>query len=397
MTIRVMSWNIAGAKLLGNLDPKTPNSKAADTYTNAYREVWRDGIFPYLQHGAGESVYPDIILLQECIGFEDKRLEGRSGRWPKGKEILGSIFGGYTCFFFPSLSSHPHPHPRKWLPFSREEAEKNNKPFLPEYVEAQQGYGICVQEGADLRKIWIPVLHPDKEKDLHRDKPGGDGEHHLCVECTETTMGKQYQGDRDSEPRLVVMGRCFRGSSDGRGRYINFLNLHLDTMRGERAGNIRLDRQGNVARMRQIEGILDGVISAYQEASEYRVPRGRWDTAGEDLWILGGDFNATPDSGVIATVKRSGFVDGNTDKKIIDADTNSPLHNQEGTKWSIDQKRRTLPPVIVDYIFCGIERTSFRTNEVNVENSVRPYRPRFQDPRFESDHAVLFACFKLPD
>jgi len=47
-------------------------------------------------------------------------------------------------------------------------------------------------------------------------------------------MGKQYQGDRDTEPRLVVMGRCFRSSGNQRGRYINFLNLHLDTMRGER-------------------------------------------------------------------------------------------------------------------------------------------------------------------
>jgi endonuclease/exonuclease/phosphatase family metal-dependent hydrolase len=147
--------------------------------------------------------------------------------------------------------------------------------------------------------------------------------------------------------------------------------------------------------MRQIDGILDGIISAYQEASGYRVPRRRWGTADEDLWIVGGDFNATPDSAEIASVTRSGFVDGNKDKTIFDADPGSPLHNQVGTKWSI--RDLNLPPVVVDYIFCGIERTSFRTSEVKVQNSVRPYRPEFRNSDFQSDHAVLCACFELPD
>lgn len=388
-----MSWNIAGAKLLGNLDP--PPRKVADSYIRAYSDVWSRGIVPHLTGGASQPVYPDLILLQECIGFVDKNPAGPSGRWQTGDEILRNVFQGYRCFFFPSLSSHTHPHPRKWLPFRREEAQKKKRDFLPEYVEAQQGYGICILDEASLRRIWIDEASPAEESAAQKDVPGA-GEYHLCVECTETTMGKQYQGDRDTEPRLVVMGRCFRSSGNHRGRYVNFLNLHLDTMRGERGGNIRLDRQGSIARISQLDGVLDGVISAYQEASGYRVPRRRWGKAYEDLWIVGGDFNATPDSAEIASVTRSGFVDGNRDKTIFDADTESPLHNQVGTKWSI--KDLALPPVVVDYIFCGIERTSFRTNEVKVQNSVRPYRPDFRDHSdFQSDHAVLFARFELPD
>lgn len=78
------------------------------------------------------------IPIQECIGFVDKRHRA-SGRLQTGSAILQDIFQGYTCFFFSALSSHTHPHPKKWLKFGREATEKQGGNFLPDDVEAQQG------------------------------------------------------------------------------------------------------------------------------------------------------------------------------------------------------------------------------------------------------------------
>jgi len=94
------------------------------------------------------------------------------------------------------------------------------------------------------------------------------------------------------------------------GRYVNFLNVHLTTLKGERVGNIRLNRKASERRLRQLDLILDNVISTYQEASAYRIPRQAYNGE-DDVWILGGDFNAKPDSNEITLVKRMGFVDGN--------------------------------------------------------------------------------------
>ena len=46
------------------------------------------------------------------------------------------------------------------------------------------------------------------------------------------------------------------------------------------------------SRLRQIDLILDNVVSAYQEAVEYKMPAS---VSGgkEDIWIIGGNFNAS--------------------------------------------------------------------------------------------------------
>ena len=383
MEIRVMSWNMAGAKMLGMLDP--PPHAVTSRYVRAYRDVWENGIKHFLSIPPGQTNYPDIILLQECIGFIDARPDHhRSGRWSRGEDILKQIYSGYTCFFFPALSSHGNPHPGKWQRYKK--GNINN--YLPDYVEAQQGYGICVREDRALRKLWVTE---ENQETIPRgaDEPGG--EYHLCFEAINTTTGL-YLGSRDTEPRLVIMGRMKVGSPAVDERYLNFLNIHLTTLKGERVGNIRLNRMASESRLRQLDLILDNVVSAYQEATTHRVPRvsGRRQ---EDVWVIGGDFNAASDSEEIALLKRMGFIDGNPDKALIDASMGSPYHNQIGTKWSLSNP--VLPPTILDYIFCGLERTTFPTNGLVISNSFRPYRPLFSDPEFESDHAVLIAVFEI--
>lgn len=382
MEVNVMSWNMAGAKLLYYLDP--PQSKVASSYITAYNTVWKNEIIPYGGTPTNSYQYPDIILLQECIGFVDQS-ETPSGRWQSGEEILQSIYEGYRCFFFPAFSSYTNPHPRRWQKY-REGRKISN--YLPDYVEAQQGYGICIRDEKRLRTLWVDKMDPRKvSPDSDISKTGS-----RLFESIPLTTGL-YLGGRNTEPRLVIMGRLKIGSPGIDERYLNVLNVHLTTLIGERAGNLRLNRMASEYRLRQLDLILNDIISAYQEAETYRIPRKIKDGRKEDIWIVGGDFNATPDSEELTLMKRMGFIDGNPDKLIMDTNQNSPLHNHIGTKWSKSDK--TMPPIVLDYILCGLEGTTFPAEALITKHSHRPYRPSFDDKSFETDHAVLLATFEF--
>jgi hypothetical protein len=112
MRINVMSWNMAGAKFFGHLDDSP--RLVVQTHVDHFNSAWRDGILPHFSRPPNPP--PDVILLQECIGFVDKRADP-SGRWQTGQQILEGIFGDYSCFFFPAFSSHTHPHPARWNRF----------------------------------------------------------------------------------------------------------------------------------------------------------------------------------------------------------------------------------------------------------------------------------------
>jgi hypothetical protein len=374
-----MSWNIAGAKLFEHLDPSP--GPAAGSYITAFRDAWDGGIGPWLSNPHDDG--PDIILLQECIGFEDLS-PAPTGRWQSGKTILEKIFPGYECFFFPSVTSHKNPHPGKW---KRYEDGSEGDACIPDCVDAQQGYGICIKAGLGSRTLWIPHQDPCN---VSADADLPDPDCSSCFESIGFTPGL-YLGSRDTEPRVVLMGRT-RLESGGETRYLNYLNVHLNTLTGEREGSIRLNRMASSSRLRQIDLILDNVVSAYQEASQYKMPASV--TGGkEDVWIIGGDFNASYDAEEIEHIRRAGFVDAVPDKRIDDADLDSPYHNQVGTKWSLHSA--DTPAVVLDHIFCGLEYSTFPAGGIDISGSRRPYRPRFDRTEFAPDHAVLYARIRL--
>lgn len=146
------------------------------------------------------------------------------------------------------------------------------------------------------------------------------------------------------------------------------------------------------SRLRQIDLILDNVVSAYQEAVEYKMPAS---VSGgkEDIWIIGGDFNASYAAEEIEHIRRTGFIDAVPDKRIHDADPDSPYHDQTGTKWSIQDA--STPAVVLDHIFCGLEYSTFPAGGIDVSGSRRPFRPHFDKAEFAPDHAVLYASIRL--
>ncbi len=378
MDIRVMSWNMAGAKLFEQLDPEP--GPATASYIQAFRQAWETSIGAWLQ--AEEGNRPDIILLQECIGFVD-HASSPSGRWQEGAAILGEIFAGYDCFFFPALSSHANPHPGKWRRYAEDRSPRTH---IPAHVDIQQGYGICVRHGVSSRSLWVADTEAPSA-DADRVQPG-------CMSCFESinvTTGL-YLGNRDTEPRLAVMGRA-KLESAGESRYLNYLNIHLNTLNGEREGNVRLDRKASASRLRQVELILDNVVSSYQETNRHRVPQGRAQN-GRDIWIIGGDFNTLPDSEEIAVIRRAGFIDAIPDKRIEVADQGGGFSGGTGTKWSLGDM--DSPPIVLDYIFCGLDQFTFPAGGLDTSGSKRPFRPHFDNSAYSSDHAVLFAKIRLP-
>ena len=384
MEISIMSWNMAGAKLFEHLDSKP--YPVAGSYTAAFRKTWEDSISVWLglpDQNRPDQDQPDIILLQECIGFEDMSASP-SGRWQTGSAILREIFSDYQCFFFPAVTSHNNPHPGKWNRYT-EKGDVTN--YIPTYVDVQQGYGICTRKGISSRKLWVPWADPENVR------PDADLVDTDCVSCFEPisiTTGL-YLGQRDTEPRLVIMGRA-KFESAGESRYLNYLNIHLNTLRGEREGNVRLNRRAGASRLRQIELILDNIVSAYQETTRYRIPAGTKQSQ-RDIWVIGGDFNTTPDSEEIRLIRQAGFIDTIPDKRIEDANPDSLFHNRPGSKWSMHDSK--TPAINVDYIFCGLEQFTFAADGLNTTGSRRPFRPCFDDPAFASDHAVLFSKIRL--
>ena len=375
MDISIMSWNMAGAKLFEQLDAAP--GPAAGRYTAAFGKAWEESIGDWLS--SPDQDQPDIILLQECIGFEDSS-DTSSVRWQTGSVILSDIFSGYVCFFFAAVTSHNNPHPGKWNRFVEGGSVTN---CVPAHIDIQQGYGICIRKGISSRKLWVPWINA---KNMSADADIAEEGCHSCFEPISITTGL-YLGQRDTEPRLVIMGRA-KLEHEGKNRYLNYLNIHLNTLSGEREGNIRLNRHAGASRLKQIELILDNIVSAYQQTTRYRVTAGE-DQSERDIWVIGGDFNTTPDSAEINLIRQSGFIDAIMDKRIEDANPESVFHNRIGSKWSLMDEN--TPAINVDYIFCGIEQYTFATDGLDTTGSRRPFRPYFEDPAFASDHAVLFA------
>lgn len=372
MEIRIASWNIAGAKLFGRLNP-APDNVAKD-YISEYKRLWETDIHKYITGGGGDSNLPEIIFLQECIGFRDTR-EQPSRRWESGKQILSKIFQNYECFFFPSLSSYHNPHPRKWEKYRRTDT------YLPDFIEAQQGYGICIKKPDRLRSLWVNKM--EDNSDRSKVDKVGQANYNLCFQSINISTGL-YLGSRDTEPRLAILGRMKLKEN----KYVNFINLHLTTLKAEREGKLRINREASSIRLSQLNLILDYVVAAYQESNLFRIQS---NLRNEDIWIIGGDFNATPESEEITLLKKLGFVDGNANK-VLKA-PNSSYNNKTGTKWSL--RNENLPPIVVDYIFCGIEKSSFPSGKIDVRNSLQPFRPNFKNSDFESDHAFLFSSFQF--
>jgi endonuclease/exonuclease/phosphatase family metal-dependent hydrolase len=250
-----------------------------------------------------EDHKPDFVVLQEIVRYGD----------PARPQDLLKKVPGYHFDASIAIDTANHSHPTKWKKYF-----KNGG--WPADTYLAQGYGILWREDIEHASIWDfdPHLGARIEKEIV----------HL-----DTGL---FTGNRDTEPRLAVVTHFIVQTGNGP-LDVFIINLHLATLKGEREGSPRKDNAASKTRQRQIDLVMYGIISRYNEWSQENL-QNQGIKRLPAIWILAGDFNCTPNSPEIGGIQRMNFIDLNPNKA-------------SGTKGKgVPIQRATIT---LDYIFAG--------------------------------------------
>lgn len=294
MFLTIASWNIAGASILTTSEEiRERKHKLYNTQINALIN----------------KSNPDIILLQEVVRYGSHSGEIREIiDCPKGYYYLAST----------TIDTIKNGYPPKWNTF-RSKGQWDDKTYI--------GVGLAILWKKDIKhsSLWsTKVKHlkigPELEKEEVRIETG------------------LFTGNRDTEPRMAVVSHfnLFK-------RNFYIINLHLTTLKGEREGFPEKDNQGSIIRQEQINTILIGIISRLNQDQQQRSSHLKKKVQ-PGIWIMGGDFNATPESPEIAKIQQMNFI---------------RLCNDAPTKRS---KKGNIPIIKVDYFFAGPCHYAFDPN-----------------------------------
>jgi endonuclease/exonuclease/phosphatase family metal-dependent hydrolase len=371
--IRILNWNIGGAKYLELLSTQSPNFKPG----NESREKFRERLNHALKREI-EQHQPEVMTLQEVVEYE-----------PRGYDKdRGSVIdppADYHYFPFMLIDTIRHSHQGKWNKV-REIGEWSESAFLA------QGNAILVRKDLPLFPLWsLPALNQDHKRWVAGLPQNASGAPLGCMEVVALESGL-YFGDRNTEPRAALVIHLVLsevgGSELPKPLDVFVINLHLTTLMLEREGIPLIDEVASQTRLRQLNTVLNGIVSRYNEwrAQKFKMrgehvepmnKDGHKETYGRlpPIWIIAGDFNFTPESIEYATLDRRGFismVDGRTKAKGL------------GNR----------PSLTVDYIFAGPRfeaidpdaAQEFRENENRVD---------FNDETKVSDHFPLFASVPI--
>lgn len=282
-----MTWNVGGAKFL---------SLEKDS-----RAAYQDDLNRQLNKIV-DVHHPDFILFQEVVQYEDSGVMKDFLQIPKGYHYKPSM----------AIDTLGKAHPDKWQTF-RERGK------WPQHINLAQGYGIMWRENISHRPIWdIETIRQGPELDTE--------EIHL-----DTGL---YTGDRDTEPRLAVVSQFLWPLQESQ-LSLFLVNLHLTTIKGEREGMPEKDERGTHIRMAQIDIVMHGIVSRYNEWLKRDQQR---TTTNLPIWVLAGDLNCIPESVEIERIKRMNFIDLTPDK---------------GTGTKASGLRATKASITLDYIFAG--------------------------------------------
>ena len=307
----VLNWNVGGARFLEEPD-KRKRGKFRNDLNRALNRLVRE-------------FKPDVIALQEIVEYSepDKPLEN----------IIKDI-RGYVHYHYILINTATHPYVGKWR-----KVEQAGK--WPPGSLFGQGNAILWREKLPHFPVWsLPKLsfEPDHEKHVEE----------------VILMSGLYLGDRNTEPRaasvshFVIPGLYDATREKEKPLDIFVVNLHLTTLMGEREGIPQIDEEATRTRQRQLNIVLNGIVSRYNDwrrggyrfRGERRAPE-PWEDFDRlpPIWILCGDFNFTPESAEYAFIRRMNFVDLNPKKG-------------RGTKGKgFGSKGKAT--IICDYIFAG--------------------------------------------
>ncbi|OGP49626.1 MAG: hypothetical protein A2Y79_04830 [Deltaproteobacteria bacterium RBG_13_43_22] len=308
---RVLNWNIGGDKFL---------ELAGDTRLKFKREL-NSELTELLQR-----YHPDVVTLQEVTRCRTDTAE---------IEDLIEPIHGYSYYPVPLIDSTLIPARSKW-------AKVRQAGHWPAGTYFTKGNALLVRTDAPLFGVWdLPAIGST---------PVSLAERSVAIEHVHLESGL-YFGDRNTEPRAAHVAHFVFasakprdiGTSGSRPLDVFVVNVQLGTVVGERQGLPNLDVEAASRRKAQLEIIVHGIVSRYNNWRHAGYPfRGQRRSPEEHesfdrctpIWVLAGAFNFTETSEEYEFVKRMNFVDTVLDKGA-------------GTKAS-DAGR-----IVLDYVFAG--------------------------------------------
>lgn len=303
MEFKILNWNIAGAKYLE--EPERERNKFREELNNKLKECIN-------------RYKPDVVTLQEIVKYGEHR-----------KDILDPI-DGYNFHAFPLIDTESLSIRAKW-----NKLEKRGG--WPKGTYFAQGNGFLFRKDLPHHPVWSLPKNSSYATKVPR-------EHYIEKVSLESGL---YFGDRDTEPRAALVAHFVYNPKE-KPLDIFVINLHLTTLTKEREGIPEIDRKATKIRLSQLDVIFDGIISRYnswrrwgfRERGEHRPPE-EWESFDreEPVWILAGDFNATPTSHEYKMLQDLNFMD------MIPNEGKGT-----GTKASGIGKEATLT---LDYVFAG--------------------------------------------
>jgi endonuclease/exonuclease/phosphatase family metal-dependent hydrolase len=377
MEIKVLNWNIGGAKVL--------EQKCIKMREKVKKEINHD-----LQKLLKKNT-PDIVTLQEVVTYKQPSDSHMNNIIDK--KSIDKL--GYKCFFFPFIDSLGFSSQDKWEKIKNGKCcEQNcssrdsNCPDLStkgsdwdKKSYFAQGNGMLFRKDAplfpccDLSKPGevspgqrlLTILEQQKINPVGDIKREIDNDfQNYLIEKTPLTRGS-YFGDRDTEPRAAIVSHLIYKSpipGDSRPIDIFVVNVHLTTIMKERVGIPSKDTEATRLRIDQLTAIFDEIISRFNSWYEDGFPqRGvkrkptdceNWETIERHhpVWLLCGDFNFTEKSLEHDFILRRNFIDttptGRRTATVMSYHGKPIRHN--GTKTSGAGNPATLT---LDYIFAG--------------------------------------------
>jgi endonuclease/exonuclease/phosphatase family metal-dependent hydrolase len=323
--IRIITWNIGGAKFL-----RQPEPERRDMLRNL-RQEFDDLVRRYR---------PDIVLLQEFERYGDVHAPQDLVEAPRG----------YHCNVSIAIDTANQSHPTKWSQYHIDGG-------WPPGIYLAHGYGILWRRDIRHCSLWDfnCSVGPRIEKEIVHIETG------------------LYTGYRDTEPRLAVVTHFVLGAS-GAEVDVLVVNLHLTTLKGEREGIPSRDEAGARMRLGQIDMILNGIVSRYNETMR---PQYQRRSRNPPIWVIAGDFNCMPGSPEIRKLARMNFIDLNPNKGA-------------GTKSSSFPVEKAT--ITLDYIFAGPAYHAL--NRYAVEHEVQSNPLPLSEIKV-SDHLPLLADLPL--
>ncbi len=389
--IKIVNWNIGGAKYLE--EPKDKRDKIKKRIQNEIIELIH-------------AFKPDIITLQEIVRYGKKNEKEKAEdiididfinkeiyhRY--GLEILDELVQ-YEYFSFPLVENEKLSSKAKWDKVMFK--EKTNKSGEKEKFENwptdsyfAQGNAIMFRKNLPHFPVWDLSKIEDPKKNRI---PSGNH----AIEQINLDNGL-YFGDRDTEPRAALIAHFIvnpinnstyeEKKGDIKEYFIPYdifvVNVHLTTLMGEREGIPEIDLKASKIRLTQLNVIIDGIISRYNNWRRigYKIRNKDrtvedWETytRHEPLWIIAGDFNFTPESEEYRSILGINFKDVIPNKK-------------NGSKAKGAGNKATLT---LDYVFAGPKYLALDPiiidNEINA-NSVH-------DHYKASDHKPMDATIPI--